>query len=124
MGEPQIVKQCRSCPWRVDCDPTIDIPNGYSVRLHMNLRGTIAKPGSVCDLFSAHRIMACHYSLVGQEIPCAGWMNHQLGVGNNIWLRLAVMRGAMPAPDIYGEQHQTFEATLPRFASSRGSADR
>ena len=26
---PQIVRQCRSCPWRVDCVPDRDIPNGY-----------------------------------------------------------------------------------------------
>ena len=35
------VKQCKSCPWRVDCVPDRDIPNGYSVELHRGLRGTI-----------------------------------------------------------------------------------
>lgn len=35
------VTQCDSCPWRVSCDPERDIPNGYSVELHENLRDTI-----------------------------------------------------------------------------------
>lgn len=106
------VKQCPSCPWRVDCDPLADIPNGYSVELHEDLRGTIAEPGAVC-LTGAHRIMACHYSAIGKEIPCAGWLAHQLGDGNNIWLRIEVIRGRMPAPEIDGEQHRTFDDTLP-----------
>ena len=57
--------------------------------------------------------MACHYSKPGEEFPCAGWLHHQIGPGNNIGLRLAVMTGAMPVPVVDGEQHQTFEETLP-----------
>lgn len=89
-----------------------DIPNGYSCELHEDLRGTIAPPGIV-NLSGVQRIMACHYSKVGEEIPCAGWLHHQLGVGNNIWLRIEVMRGRMPTPVVDGDQHQTFDATLP-----------
>ncbi len=109
------VKQCRSCPWRVDCDPLVDIPNGYSVELHESLRGTIARPGDL-NLFGTLRAMACHYSPVGQEIPCAGWLANQLGRGNNIGLRLQVISGAMPVPELDGEQHATFEDTLPECA--------
>lgn len=108
------VRQCRSCPWRVDCSPVEDIPNGYSEALHEELRGTIAKPGSLNILCSTQRIMACHYSEVGQEFPCAGWLHHQLGDGNNIWLRIEVAHGRMPVPVIDGEQHGTFNETLPR----------
>jgi hypothetical protein len=108
----QELQQCRSCPWRVDCDPLTDIPNGYSVALHEDLRGTIAEPGAVC-LTGVKRIMACHYSKVGEEIPCAGWMAHQLGAGNNIWLRIEVARGRMPLPIVDGEQHACFDDTLP-----------
>jgi hypothetical protein len=107
------ITQCRSCPWRVDCDPLTDIPNGYSVELHESLRETIAEPGAVC-LTGLKRIMACHYSKVGEEIPCAGWMHHQLGDGNNIWLRIEVMRKRMPMPEVIGEQHKRFEDTLPQ----------
>jgi hypothetical protein len=106
------VKQCRSCPWRVDCDPEQDIPNGYSCNLHEGLRKTIAdgpsfRPGPL-------QVMACHYSNAGEEYPCAGWLYNQLGAGNNIGVRLAVMAGRMPVPEIDGEQHATFDETLPR----------
>lgn len=107
------VKQCKSCPWRVGCVPDQDIPNGYSVELHEDLRGTIAEPGAASLFRAQQRIMACHYSKVGEEFPCAGWLAHQLGDGNNIWLRIAVMRGRMPMPEVDGEQHKTFDETLP-----------
>jgi hypothetical protein len=57
--------------------------------------------------------MACHYSKLGEEIPCAGWLHHQLGVGNNIRLRMQAIRGEMPLPVVEGEQHRTFDDTLP-----------
>ncbi len=107
------LRQCQSCPWRVDCDPLRDIPNGYGVDLHELLRGTISEPG-VCSLNGAQRVMACHYSKLGEEFPCAGWLHHQLGVGNNIRLRLQVIAWDMPIPEVVGEQHQNFEATLPK----------
>lgn len=105
------VRQCKSCPWRVDCDPERDIPNGYCVELHEGLRKTIASDTRVSvDVLN---IMACHYSEPGVEIPCAGWLHNQLGVGNNIPVRLAVARGRMPVPVVEGEQHKHFEDTLP-----------
>jgi hypothetical protein len=58
--------------------------------------------------------MACHYSEPGKEIHCAGWLSNQLGVGNNIGVRLKVMSGAMPVPEVDGPQHMTFQATLRR----------
>ena len=108
------IVQCQSCPWRVDCEPTKDIPNGYSVELHQNLRGTIAEPGSVCTLGKVNRAMACHYSKPGEEFACAGWLYNQLGVGNNIWARLEVMAGRLPVPEVIGKQHERFEDTLPQ----------
>lgn len=105
------VVQCRTCPWRVACDPVADIPNGYSVELHEGLRATIAVPGALN--LGATTVMACHYSKVGEEFPCAGWLHHQLGVGNNIALRIEVMCGRMSMPRVDGEQHATFEDTLP-----------
>ena len=105
----ETIKQCRSCPWRVDCSPVDDIPNGYSEELHRALSCTIASPGSLRGNGIA---MACHYSKPGEEFACAGWLYHQLGRGNNIALRLCVISGQMPAPEIDGEQHETFEDTL------------
>lgn len=110
MTQREKLVQCRSCPWRIDCVPDEDIPNGYSRKLHAALDCTIAEPGRLGPLGS---IMACHYSEVGEEFPCAGWMHHQLGVGNNLALRLAVMTGRLPVPEIDGEQHERFEDTLP-----------
>lgn len=105
------VQQCKSCPWRIDCEPERDIPNGYTCNLHEGLRDTIASDTRVSDVL---RIMACHYSARGDEYPCAGWLFNQLGSGNNITLRLAVMRGRIPRPEVVGEQHPTFDDTLPR----------
>lgn len=105
------IHQCKTCPWRVDCDPTTDIPNGYSVELHEALEGTIAKPGEIN--LDTIRAMACHYSPVGEESYCAGWLYNQLGAGNNIGLRIAAARGRVPLPVVEGEQHRRFEDTLP-----------
>ena len=49
-----------------------------------------------------------------QEAHCIGWLNNQLGVGNNIVLRLQM--GSCEnarAIRLRGEQHETFEETLP-----------
>ena len=103
-------KQCRSCPWRVDCVPERDIPR-YDRELHKSLRGLIVselaslRPGRM-------RVMACHYSEPGEEFACAGWLHYSIGPGNNIGVRLSVMRGAMPMPEVDGPQHETFEETL------------
>lgn len=112
MPDRTSVKQCKSCPWRVDCVPDRDIPNGYSCELHEGLRKTIATDTSV--YVERLQIMACHYSEVGSEYPCAGWLANQLGVGNNIPVRLAVIRRRLPYPEIDGEQHATFDDTLPQ----------
>lgn len=113
MAEPKTITQCRTCPWRVGCDPLADIPGGYSVDLHQALADTIAEPGSLCPTKAG---MACHYSEPGQEAerPCAGWLAHQLGPGNAIALRLAVMQGKLPVPLVDGPQHRTFQDTLPK----------
>lgn len=112
------LKQCKSCRWRVDCDPDADIPGGYSRKLHRrklhrDLRCTIAD-GSASLRPGGIRAMACHYSPVGQEHACAGWLHNQLGPGNNIAVRMAVMVGRLPVPEVEGEQHETFETTMPK----------
>lgn len=113
MSERKQVVQCKTCPWKVEAKPLEEIPNGYSVGLHKKLKRTIAEPGS-CALRAEMHVMACHYSKIGAETPCAGWLDHQLGPGNNIALRLRVMPGAMPVPVTEGPQHETFEATIPK----------
>lgn len=55
---------------------------------------------------------------------CIGWLYNQLGRGNNIALRLKMMHceniGDMK---IIGEQHQTFEQTLPKHESTTFEKD-
>lgn len=98
--------QCVKCPWRVGVDPH-DIPNGYSEAKHAALSCTIAAPGSL----NADRAMACHES---HDAHCIGWLHHQIGPGNNIGLRIRMMTCSNAHKiRLRGEQHQTFEDTLP-----------
>lgn len=104
------VAQCKSCPWRVGCDPDKDIPN-YRRELHCNLDRTIRS--GMESMAGNRRIMACHLSKSEASIVCAGWLANQLGPGNNIGLRFDVMCGRSPVPVVDGPQHERFEDTLP-----------
>lgn len=57
--------------------------------------------------------MACHESPVGKETYCVGWLMNQLGPGNNIPLRIQMMKYDLSGVELHGEQHKTFEDTLP-----------
>lgn len=106
------MKQCKACPWKVTTDP-FDIPNGYCPTKHASLRDTIAEPGRFIP--GNLHIMACHMFPVGAEKPCVGWLHNQLGVGNNLGLRMAVLSGRVSAEyELDGKQHEQFEDTLPR----------
>lgn len=106
-------RQCEKCPWRKATNPH-DIPNGYTVERHRNLKATIANPDHI-DLEEALtgtlKIMGCHEM---DEAHCVGWLVHQLGPGNNIALRIS-MASCTNAKRIRlrGPQHETFEETLP-----------
>ncbi len=108
-------RQCNKCPWKKSTDPRT-IPNGYCTKKHARLRSTIAReeaPPFCAEL----RMMACHETPVGRELPCVGWLANQLGEGNNLALRLAVVRGLVDADVLLvGEQHERFEDTLPQEA--------
>lgn len=103
-------KQCRHCPWKRATDP-YDIPNGYSPIDHAALKSTIKEgTGSVVGPL---QIMACHETPRGNELPCVGWLANQLGPGNNLALRIAVLGGTVSAAiETDGPQHERFEATL------------
>lgn len=106
-------KQCKKCPWKVSTNPH-DIPDGYCEVKHANLKETIARPGALN--FGPMKAMACHHSTGEDQMYCVGWLNNQLGVGNNIALRIKML-SCENARDIkvYGEQHERFEDTLPDF---------
>lgn len=106
-------KQCAKCPWKVNTDPH-EIPNGYCATKHRGLSKTIA--GHPFDGFGkrTQHVMACHETSKGAELPCVGWLANQLGPGNNLALRLAVMQGRIDADfELDGPQHERFEDTLP-----------
>lgn len=111
-------RQCPKCPWKVDTNPH-EIPNGYCEAKHRKLAGTVADPGSLVGLRDeAIRIMACHESPVGREVPCVGWLLNQLGPGNNIPLRFLVMNGRIDANvEAVGPQHERLEDTFPKGRS-------
>jgi Family of unknown function (DUF6283) len=101
-------RQCTHCPWRVETDP-FDIPNGYDPVKHAALAETIAKPDG--PIFGTGRSMACHES---HDAHCVGWVVNQLGPGNNIALRIQMMSCSNASKiRLRGEQHETFEDTLP-----------
>mgnify|MGYP006445243991 FL=1 len=103
-------RQCAKCPWKVSTDPHT-IPNGYTEEAHSALESTIAE--GFGSLRSAPKMMACHESPVGAEEPCVGWLVHQLGPGNNFGLRMQALGGRFGDLVVDGEQHETFEETLP-----------
>lgn len=111
-SQREVVKQCKSCPWRVDCVPDEDIPN-YRLDLAEGLTRTI-QSGLPTLFATERRLMGCHYSKPGEEFPCAGWLHNQIGVGNNLGVRLSVMTGRMPVPEVDGPQHERYEDTLPK----------
>jgi len=104
-------RQCKACPWKKSTDPH-DIPGGYCEKKHANLKGTIAEPGRL--LSGPMRMMACHEFPEGEEKPCVGWLEHQLGPGNNIGLRMRLISGHIEPFETVGEQHERFEDTLPK----------
>jgi hypothetical protein len=106
--KPARTKQCRNCPWRKDSD--LSKITGYSRDQHYGLESTIAKEGdfNIAKL----KIMACHESTESTPEHCIGWVHNQLGVGNNIGLRIAMARGDFTDIEVFGEQFKTFEETL------------
>ena len=103
-------KQCAKCPWKVSTNP-YDIPDGYCPTKHANLIETIAEG---VDSLRSNKAMACHHSNGNDEMFCVGWLHNQLGVGNNIGLRLKMMRCEnVKDIKVYGRQHLRFEDTLP-----------
>lgn len=104
-------KQCAKCPWKTCTDP-YDIPDGYDVAMHENLKKTIANPGDPYSTLSGDlHVMACHET---DDAHCVGYLYNQLGVGNNIGLRFSIRKFENVSEiQVFGEQHERFEDTLP-----------
>lgn len=91
--------------------PSCDIPNGYCETKHQALASTIDDPGALPVPSAPLHAMACHET---DDAHCIGWVNHQLGPGNNIQLRLRMMSCTNVGKlRLRGQQHPLFAATLP-----------
>lgn len=107
--------QCAKCPWRKDVDP-YEIPNGYDVDKHKALKSTIAR--DVCSSLRQQSAMACHET---HDAHCIGWLINQLGLGNNIGLRIQMLSCEnIKSLRTAGEQHSRFEDTLPKRRTRKG----
>jgi hypothetical protein len=104
-------KQCAKCPWKVSTNP-LDIPNEYCENKHKALKATIADPQSPNFFPKELKVMACHEE---GNVHCISWLSNQLGVGNNIALRIKML-DCENIGDIktFGDQHKRFEDTLPQ----------
>lgn len=106
------VEQCPTCPWKKETKCS-DIPN-YDRQLHESLRETIAgSDGNVSKINQPIKNMACHYSTETENVYCAGWLHNQSGIGNNIQLRVSMMRNKNISKIVIdGEQVDSFEETF------------
>lgn len=106
------LRQCEKCPWKKNTNPE-DIPNGYSIEKHRALKNTIADPDEPLSTLGGNelRIMACHET---HSAHCVGWLHNQLGVGNNILLRISMLScDNIDKIKVIGPQHENFNDTLP-----------
>ena len=109
-------RQCKGCHW-LKASSVADIPH-YRRELHEGLACTIAKDLRL--LSGTLLLMACHESRPACELVCIGWLHNQIGVGNNLPLRLAQLRDPrLQRYELAGEQHEAFEDTLPEVPHGR-----
>lgn len=101
------VTQCKTCPWRVEVKPSRDVPN-YDPGIYARMRETL-REGVTALTERTRKIMECHNGKRGANRPCAGWLHHQIGVGNNLGVRLSVSMERLPMPKVLGEQHEDLE---------------
>jgi hypothetical protein len=106
MWQLKRTKQCAKCPWKKNVNP-YDIPDGYDIEKHKALVSTIATNTEIQNTIIS---MECHETT---EAYCIGWLHNQLGEGNNITLRIKMISCSNRDYEIIGEQHSTFEETIP-----------
>lgn len=105
MAELKTIKQCKGCPWKVSVDPPRDVPK-YAEGIYDRMRAS-TRSGIESLSNRPYAAMACHNQRDGEQRPCAGWLHNQLGVGNNLGVRMRVAAGKLPVPKVVGEQHET-----------------
>jgi hypothetical protein len=105
-------KQCAKCPWKKETDNS-EIP-GYSKDYHENLECKLSfNDNSIGGIEKNQYAMACHESKEGDDYFCVGWLVNQLGEGNNILLRLAMLNYSNASElEVYGQQYSNFKDSL------------
>lgn len=107
------VKQCEGCPWKKSVDINT-IPNGYDYEAHDKLLA-LTKPNDISNLDKQQAVMACHHSNDNDNMFCIGYLYNQLGIGNNITLRIKMMSCEnVKYIKVEGEQHEQFSDLVPK----------
>jgi hypothetical protein len=102
---PHAKKPCAECPWRLDAQP-----GQFPACRYDALRATAGRPGAEAPLGAP--IFACHKTVEGREIACAGWL---AVVGrDHLGVRLAVATGrldpaAVAPADDWPQLYPTYE---------------
>lgn len=97
--------QCAACPWKKSTVPHRDIPN-YKPEMHAALTSTASEG---VNSIKGFRMMACHETHPPKQQACVGWLANQLGPGNNMGLRLAVIGNLRRPLGVFGLQHESVE---------------
>jgi hypothetical protein len=105
-----LTKQCKNCPWKESVNPA-DIPNGFDYKSHKKLIESQPKEFEITDKLS---VMACHNSNDNDQMFCVGYLHNQLGVGNNISLRLKMLFcDNVSEIEVYGKQRKSLTEVKP-----------
>jgi len=87
--------------------PSRDVPD-FDPGIYERMKNSL-REGLTSMVEKTRLVMECHNGKRGANRPCAGWLHHQLGVGNNLGVRMAVITGRLPPPKVFGEQHESLE---------------
>lgn len=85
---PHARRPCTECPWRLD-QPTGRFPAAR----YEQLRATSGGPGREVSLGGP--IFACHKTVEGRDLACAGWL--AVCGAQHLGIRWAVATGRLPA---------------------------
>lgn len=106
-------RPCRECPWVTSTDP-----GQFPAERYEALEATTGERGAEAPIGSP--LFACHKSIDGAEMPCAGWLA-AVGI-ESIPVRLLVSFGEIPSealrpgpdwPDLF-ESYEEMAAAMGR----------
>lgn len=102
-------KQCANCPWKKSTKhEDIDRREGFDVEYYKSVRDDfVSRPGFI-GMSQDHDNMGCHKHPDEDDVPCIGWLAHEVGPGNNIGLRLWLTQFENSWDiETVGEQHKS-----------------